>query len=208
MKAAARAEVIALGVEGVDADRQAALEQGDARALDAVLRELLPFVRGLIFRVLGPGPGLDDATQDALIELSKALLRWQGRSSLRTYAGRIAVRVAYRHLRRRVRDREREQVHHDEALSAASPSAGDPEASCIGRERLARLYHHLDQLPPKHRLAFVMCDVEGMTPTEAAALVRSHPVTMRSHLARARRRLRALLREDGSLGEMLRGGQR
>lgn len=198
VKAVSSAEVIELHPPDVQLE---ALKRGDARAMDGVLRELVPFTRALMFRVLGPGAALDDATQDALIQLSTALLRWEGRSSLRTYAGRVVVRVAYRHLRARMKERDRSSQQQPTALAGND----DPEARCGDRQTLARLYHHLDLLAPKHRMAFVLCDVEGMTPSEAAGLMRCHPVTMRSHLARARRRLRKLLSEDESLRERLQG---
>ena len=46
----------------------------DADALVA----LLPKVRRWLHRLLGPGAALDDVTQDALIEIARALPRFRG----------------------------------------------------------------------------------------------------------------------------------
>jgi len=182
--------------------RICALQAGDSAVLEAVLQSVLPFVRGLLYRMLGPGPQLDDALQDALIDLAAALRRYEGRASLKTYAGRITARVAYRYYRKRARE-----ASHEPFCEEVFSAVGDPEGRSIERQRMAALMSCLDTLPAKHRMAFVLCDVEGMQPVEAARLLRVHPITMRSHLRRARKGLRARIESEPELSRFLEPGR-
>ena len=165
-----------------------AVRSGDARAIEEVLRELLPRVRGWLHRLLGPRSDLDDATQDALSELASALPRFEGRASFATLAHRITVRTAYRYFRRA----------QETSLSLVAPPVDelDPESRAMQREALARLYRCLDRLPEKRRVAFVLCCVEGLSPSEAAEIEGTSGVTMRSRLMHARAEVARRLSSD------------
>jgi len=166
------------------------LHRGDPRTIEAACAEVLPGVRRLLFRLLGPRPEVDDATQDALLAFARALPRFEGRSSLRTLAHRISVRVAYRYFRRRGAT--------EVALSLVGPVPDevDPESVATSRETLRRLHRCLDRLPVKRRVAFILCCIEGLSPSEAADLEGTSAVTMRSRLMRARNEVTRLMKTD------------
>jgi RNA polymerase sigma-70 factor (ECF subfamily) len=166
-----------------------ALQSGDAAAMQAALRALLPDVRSWLHRLLGPRPDLDDATQDALVALAQALPTFEGRSSVRTFAHRITVRVAYRYFARR---RKREPL----ALVPPPPDEIDPESRAMDREALRRLHRCLDELPPNRRMAFLLCCVEGLKPSEAAALEGCSPNALRTRLSHARAEVARRLADD------------
>ena len=155
------------------------LRAAEPRALQAALRILLPDVRRWLQRQLGQRPDLDDATQDALLALAEALPRFEGRSAVRTFAHRITLRVAYRYFGKRKRD---------EGLQLVTPPPDeiDPESRAMDREALRRLYRCLDRLPPKRRVAFVLCCVEGLAPSEAAEVAGCSANAMRTRLSHAR----------------------
>ncbi len=166
-----------------------AVREGDKKALATLLRELLPSVRRWLFRLLGPRPDLDDATQDALIALTKALPRFQGNSKVETFAHTVTVRVAYRYYKKR--DREEPLT-----LVPPAPETIDPESVAINREALRRLHRCLERLPDKKRIAFVLCAVEGMSPAEAARIEGVTSVVMRARLSSARKEVTRRLSAD------------
>lgn len=166
-----------------------ALRAEDRDAIEEVLAELLPNIRKLLFRILGPRADLDDAVQDALVAVAGALPRYEGRASLSTFARRITVRVSYRYFRRSPEETPLELV-------PPPPDTIDPESRAMGRETLARLYRCLDKLPKKRRVAFSLCAIEGMTPQEAARIVGARPGAMRSRLLHARRDIARMLAHD------------
>jgi len=183
----------------VEADpRLEALRAGDRAVLEEVVAELLPPVRRQLHRMLGPRADLDDAVQDALTEIAKALPRFEGRASLRTLARKITLRVAYRHFGKRRKETSL-------SLVAPPPDRIDPESKAMSREALVRLHRCLDRLPAKRRAAFLLCDVEGLSPQEAAELEGVSPVAMRSRLMHARREIARRLSADPYVTALLEG---
>jgi RNA polymerase sigma-70 factor, ECF subfamily len=164
-----------------------ALRRVDPRAeLERTLLALLPRVRALLFRLLGPQSALEDAVQDALVELARSLPQHRGPGPVEAFARSITVRVAYRYYRRKPPD-----DGFDPELCAGSELPADEE---LGRRRaLVRLHRCLAKLPPKRRTAFALCAIEGLTPEEAAELVGTSPGAMRSRYMHARDELARLL---------------
>ncbi|MBW2465587.1 MAG: sigma-70 family RNA polymerase sigma factor, partial [Deltaproteobacteria bacterium] len=117
------------------------------------LVELVPSVRRWIYRLMGPGPDFDDTVQEALVEVARALPRFEGRSKLSTYAHPIVQRAGYKAIARRKKHREE---HQDDASAILDRTAGtdDPEDQVHRRQQLARLHRVLDQLPEAQRGAF------------------------------------------------------
>lgn len=167
-------------------------EQGDVlREQGEVLRELLPKLRIWLKRYLGPCAIYDDVVQDSLVEIGQAMTTFRGESSIDTFAYRIAIRVASRALKKQVR---RAEVLK---LVPPSPELIDPHSRLAERELLRQLYEALDTLPPKQRSAFVLCEIEEFSPTEAALVVGCKATTMRSQLRRARKTLSRILEDEG-----------
>jgi RNA polymerase sigma factor (sigma-70 family) len=169
---------------------------GDTDATRETLRELLPHVRRWLHRLLGSSPDLDDATQDALIEIAKFLPRFEGRSKLSTAAHQITVRVAYRYFK------SSREVTLDEVPEVEAPPT-HADTAIDAREALARLHRGLRRLPAKRRAAFVLCAIEGMSPTEAAKIAGTTAIAMRCRLLWARRELQRLLHADPYLAPWL-----
>jgi RNA polymerase sigma factor (sigma-70 family) len=178
------------------AESAARLRTGDPDAIRDALLELLPDVRRWLHHLLGKTPDLDDATQEVLVELAKFLPTFEGRSKLTTAAHTITVRVAYRYFGARV-------VVPLESV----PDLVDPEANIddrvMAREALARLQRCLQRLPAKRRIAFVLCAIEGLTPTEAAERAGTSALAMRCRLLWARREIARMLRTDPYLAAWL-----
>lgn len=172
-----------------------AAPRGDA--LTEMLVELTPRVKSWLFRLLGPSFELDDAMQDALFELARALPRFDHRARLETYAYRVVLRSASRH-RRKHRHREPLDV------TAAVGDATNPESRASSREVLRRLYDVLDRLPEKRRRAFILCRIEGLDPAEAAEIDEVSSEVMRSRLRHASADVAARLAKDPYLAKVLR----
>jgi RNA polymerase sigma-70 factor (ECF subfamily) len=170
------------------------IDAGDPGAVRDALRALLPHVRRWLYRMIGP-TDLDDATQDALTEIARFLPRFEGRSKLETAAYRITIRVAYRYFK-----------SHREVPLEVVPDLVDPErveARAMAREALARLHRCLERMPPRRRVAFVLCAIEGKTPREAAVIVGTTSLAMRCRLVHARREVARMLKHDPYLAQWL-----
>jgi RNA polymerase sigma-70 factor (ECF subfamily) len=71
-----------------------------------------------------------------------------------------------------------------------------PEDALLGRERRREIAAALSRLPERQRSVFVLSHVEGRTSKEVSALTGLNESTVRVHLFRAIRKLRALLAHD------------
>ncbi len=166
-------------------------------SIDHILRALAPHVRQWIHRQLGPSADLDDAMQEALIQIADALGDFEGRSKLTTYARRIAIRAALRHRKRNPVPRATELV--------ALTDERDPEGIVSQRESLRRFYAALDQLSPKLRATYVLCDVERVPHLEVARITETNLEAVRARVKRARTQLHEILRHDPYLAALFQG---
>jgi RNA polymerase sigma-70 factor (ECF subfamily) len=177
------------------------LRARDAALIERLLRELLPRVRQWALRLIGPKSDLDDAVQDSMSEIASALHRFEGRSSVATLAHTIVLRTSYRFFRKRSRI-DASSVDLDAFESEDEDS--DPERRALSREILARIYGCLEHLVPQRRTAFVLCCVDGLSPTEAAAIEGCTALAMRSRLFHARADLEKLMERDELLAPLVR----
>ena len=81
----------------------------------------------------------------------------------------------------------------DEARASSGHSAPDPERRLLSRERRARMAAAVDKLDGRQRTIFMLCHYGDFTPREVSTMTGLNESTVRVHLFRAARKLRALL---------------
>lgn len=178
-----------------------ACRRGDRRALDTVLRAHIPDIERLIIRLLGPSADIEDLLQNTLMAAVSSFPRFRGEASVRTWLSRIAVNVVREHLRRPQQRRMFLQlVPADDARVAPAPG---PERLAMQRECLDRLYHHLDRIGPKKRIALILHVFEGRPIDEVAALMGATPAATKSRVFWARRSLLHRASKDPALRELI-----
>ena len=169
-----------------------------ARAGDPLAFEILAGAyRDRIYRWAlvrtGDEDDAEDATQEALVRLHRGLKKFDGRSRFETWlysVMRSATADVQRRKAKSLRLRERF------AAWGSPESAADPlrvvdglEARRIGA--LVRVF--LESLPARQREAMHLVDLQGVGQAEAAERLGVSPATLRTHLFRARRAMRARL---------------
>jgi len=177
-----------------------ACRRGDRQALESVLRENAPVIERLLVRMIGPGADLEDLLQTTLIAVVQAFPRYRGEASVRTWMTRIAVNVVRQHLRRPY---ERRRVSLE--LVPAEPVDNSPVADRLAdhRAKLERVFHHLEAIGPRKRVAFVLHVFEGHPIDEVAALMGASKSATKSRVFWARRALLARARKDPVLRTLL-----
>lgn len=166
---------------------------GDRDAMEALLGLLYDHIHAVCRRICANDADADDTTQDALIAVVRALPDFDGRAAVRTWAHRIATNAALDELRRRAR--RPVPSDGDTQMDHASPTV--PELDERVADRLD-LDEALTRLAPEFRAAVVLRDVIGMEYAEIATTLDIPVGTVRSRIARGRRRLAALLDLDGN----------
>lgn len=124
-----------------------------------------------------------DATQDALIALTRGLSRYDGRAAFSTWAYRVTTNACLDELRRR----RRRPVPAAE-LMIDSPYGSGPALDQTVTDRIT-IDDALATLPPDFRAPVVLRDVLGLDYAEIGEVLGIPPGTVRSRIARGRKAL-------------------
>jgi RNA polymerase sigma-70 factor, ECF subfamily len=174
--------------------------QGPAQELRSIVSTRLPALYRSAHQLLGNAADAEDAVQDALLAAYKHLDQFQGRSQMSTWLTAIVRNSARMQLRTRPRYTH---VSLDEPLGEDTESslsdrlayAGpDPEEECRQSELNMRLRHFTTQLSPTLLKTFQLRDMEGLSIRETAQILGVPKGTVKAQLARARKKLRQLMR--------------
>lgn len=175
----------------VEAALLARARAGDAEAFSELTELHLPRLRGVLLGLLGARADVDDLLQDARMRALKSLPNFRGDAKFGTWFGRIATNLGISELRRR---RLRATVPLSE--SHAEPSVDiDPSLQSQRVELRERLAAAVDRLPPAMRQVFELRHRRDLEPTQIARELNLAPVTVRTRLFHARRRLREALHD-------------
>ena len=190
---------------------EAALVERCRRGEEAAFGRLVALHEGMVFnlaaRLLGDPEEARDLSQEVFLQVFRALGRFQGRSSLKTWIYRIVVNLCRNRLRwwrRRFRERsaplEELSVADEARLGAAGEAGESPFERLARRERARCVQQALLGLSFDHRAILLLREVEGMSCDQIAATLGLPEGTVKSRLARAREALRLLvqplLKED------------
>jgi RNA polymerase sigma-70 factor (ECF subfamily) len=180
----------------------AAVADGDRDAVRTFVMATGGMVRRGVRMVLGGGD-VEDVTQDAMIELLRALPRFRGECTVAQFAARVAVLTAMA-ARRRRRTQERWIARDASEEDAAPAGTGTtPHAEAEAERRRAAVRRLLDELPEPIAEAMALYFVLGHTVQEIAAATNAPVGTVSSRLRIGKERLRRRLAADAALSEEL-----
>ena len=178
-------------IGGDDGDLASLVDEvrsGKPTALERLVARVQSRVRAWAVRFTDDEDSADDVAQQVLIDLERRVRRFDGASRFTTWLFAVTRNAALSERRRTERRASLADAQHALALDQSS-GATDPDA-----ERLAALVvKYFDALPGRQRQIFELADLRGMTPTEIASKLGMEAVTVRGHLFKARRAIRAQL---------------
>ena len=195
--------------EGKSAERQALdqrivalvrrFREGDEAAFD----ELAPLAGRMAFhlalRSVTDANLAEEIAQEALVRLYRHVNEIAGEGAFKTWFYRIVLNLVHDFYRRSVRQ-EAATTTLEEIRGLEHRSRDEP-LSHVERESLrAALTQALDSLDEKHREAFLMKEVEGLSHAEIAKTLDVPEGTVWSRLSYARRKLQEKLRHLGYSG--------
>lgn len=179
-------------------DLLARVRAGDKSACDECIRLHAKGVYRLALRLMRNEAEAEDVMQDAFLSAFKAIDKFDGRSSLRTWLYRIAYNAAVMRLRKR----QPEVVSLDEAIDqsdgAPLPQAffdwsSLPQREMEHAEVRKEMESAIGELPEKLRVVFVMRELEELSTEETARALDMSVEAVKTRLHRARLLLRERL---------------
>lgn len=154
----------------------------------------------IAFHYLRDAADADEAVQDAFIKAYMHLGTFREELPFEVWFTRILINGCLDRLKQRRRrekwmapttlDPSGVERNPADYLPARGPS---PEEQLLSEERRRQLNDALSQLPERQRMVFMLSHFEGRTSREVSAMTGLNESTVRVHLFRAIRRLRALL---------------
>jgi RNA polymerase sigma-70 factor (ECF subfamily) len=170
--------------------------QGDASAWrDMYVLHKHRVTRFLRF-LLGPVEDVDDLVQQVFIEMVESLGAFRGESSLTTWIFSIARHTAEIHLRTEYRHDRKRQAWAEWSDVAGSYSP-DPATGAEERDLARIVSDALEGMDQRHRLVWLMAEVEGLSTAEMAAALDVPAGTVRSRLFHARGEVIEALEKSG-----------
>lgn len=147
----------------------------------------------------GAGAPVEDLVQEVFARALVALPGFDGRASFSTWLHGVAVNVVRNHWRARQSTETAHQRLKDINAVHGVSSSNDVDRAHMHKRRAQAVYAILEQLPSHLREAFVLRDLEGFSPADAAAQLGISPGNLSVRASRARERIRQELETLGWL---------
>jgi RNA polymerase sigma-70 factor, ECF subfamily len=173
-----------------DDERVGRAARGERAAFVSLYREHFPEVHTFALRLVGCSMAAEDLAHEVFLALPRALGRFRGQCSLRSYILSITVRRARQHLRAAKR---RRAIESRAVSTEGVTPAPAPDTELWRRELAAQLTRALDALPLSQRAAFILCEVEERSSAEAGEILGEKAGTVRARVFHAKRALRERL---------------
>jgi len=177
-------------------------KDGDVDAFEALTNRHERRVYSLALQMLRHQQDAEDVTQQAFLSALENLNGFRGEAGFATWLMRIATHAALKVIRKRKgletttleetpeTDQDSQAIPHPEYIADWKNS---PEELVHRREIRALLEDALGRLAEKHRLVFLLRDVQGFSVKEAAETLGLSEANTKVRLLRARLQLREWL---------------
>ena len=180
----------------LDAGLIARAQAGDISAFEDLVRRYRNEVYALCFYFTRNREDAWDLSQEVFIKAWRALSRFRGDSSFKTWLMRIAANHSKDHLKKR----RIQLTEYDDALQV--PDNRDnrtPRSEAEAKEIGTAIDAAVRQLPPKLQMAFILREYQGLSYQDMAEVMACNMGTVMSRLFNARRRLQQILAPLGLL---------
>lgn len=175
------------------------LRAGHPGAFEQLVARQASRLINLAYRLVGNRAEAEEIAQEGFLRLHRSLDSFRGDCSLSSYLYRIVSRLAIDHLRREKLRRKlfffRRLEDDFDPLELAADTGASPRDDLQFKETGQRLLAALDLLSARQRAVFVLRHQEGLSLKEIAATLSLEEGTVKAHLHRAVRALRAELKD-------------
>jgi len=166
-----------------EADLLAACRRQDIRAFEHLYHSHGGRLKSIAYHIVGNRQDAEDAVQEAFLKAYRGIRGFSGQSSIGTWLCRIVINACYDVTRKR---RLESQAPADQPA---------PKEQLPLRVALADAMRRIN---PRHRMVFLLFEVEGLRHSEIASILEIPEGTSKSWLFEAKKELKRLLTEGRS----------
>ena len=179
------------------------LKKGDRNAFNELISEYQNRVINIAYGMLSDADDALDASQEVFIKIFKNIDSFKEDSSLTTWIYRICANVCKDFLRKRMRTGKTVSIYatddENNEILKIPDSASTPEERSEQAELQSLIREAMVELGEVARTVLVLCDIEGMSYDEIAAILKLPVGTVKSRINRARQALRKKISEKREL---------
>lgn len=177
------------------ADEASLVERAKARDSDA-WAELYAAHQASLYRharyLCGDPTLAEEIVQDVFVQAALSIDRFAGNSTIKTWLHGIALNLV-RAQRRKRRNRDVAYARLREVENLVADSGPEPDKALLQQRRAAALFAALERLPDNLREAFILRDLQGMSPGDAAQQLGITAGNLSVRATRARAKLNEIL---------------
>ncbi len=174
---------------------QAFITQGDRRSFNSLILKYQDQVYNFCYRFLGNHDDAEDTAQEVFIKLYQKLQLFRFESSFSSWLYRVMMNACKETVRSKQYKMRKQSNELDQALNQSSGNSDDPEKTLMQSELDQAFQSGLMKLKPAHRTVIILRDLEGHSYEEIAKQTGMKMGTVRSSLARARKKMANELKE-------------
>lgn len=173
-------------------------KNGDERAFEALVTQYERLVYAVALKLLGNEHDAQDAAQETFIKLYRNLPSFRGESKFSVWLYRLANNVCIDILRKKSVPTVSLSEDEDGGRLNIPDGRFSPENELEKKQLRQAVDRALKSLPEPYRQALVLREMAGRSYEEIAQVLDIDIGTVKSRIFRARRRLCAILIEDGN----------
>jgi RNA polymerase sigma-70 factor (ECF subfamily) len=168
------------------------LRRGDQTVFGQLMERYETRIYRLALRYAQTPQDAEDITQEVFVAVYQAIPSFRGASSLGTWIYRIALNHCLQYARKR---RPEPVPLHDGLQTVPNAHTEDPLEAASAHCLAEQVDRALEQLDALHRDVVILHELHGLTYAECAGVLGIPVGTVKSRLANAFTRLRAILKE-------------
>lgn len=165
--------------------------EGNQEFFEVLLRPYRKGFLNMVCRMTGDLEEAKEICQEALIRIYRHLHTFNTEKSFKSWVYRIVVNSTYDFLR----EKKKHQGLIKRQRHATTRINHGPEKRYLDKEIKQKIEGILRALSPKEKMIFLLRDEEGMTVRETAGILGCSASSVRTHLSRARRKIRDRFKE-------------
>ena len=167
---------------------------GEVEAFEELVRRYRNDVFALSFHFVRNREDAWDLAQEVFVKAFRSIGRFRGQASFKTWL----LRITANHCKDFFKKRRLSTVPFEEVAQNQTPSGAlGPSDQALAGELGIALQQAIDQLPEKHRTAFILREFEDLSYEEMAETMGCSIGTVMSRLHHARKKLQQTLIQNG-----------
>lgn len=172
--------------------------QGNSSSFEILLRPYRQGILNMAYRMTGNLEDAKEICQETIFKIYRYLGNFKSGRSFKSWLFKAVINTSYDYLRKR--NRERQLFEKQKPLKIKE--AINPEHQLLRREIREKLQSSLFVLSPREKAVFLLRDGEGLSIKETSDALDCSSLSVRTHLSRARSKLRIQLEKIYPTGNL------